>query len=88
MRAVLPEPTGLSLVGLVVSEDGGSLPLSPFLSFFFAKTCARCAMVAAAGEERGVCGKRRGVGAYPPIPTVKARSFQSRPDITGISRCA
>lgn len=26
------------------------------------------------------------VGAYPPIPTVKALSFQSRPAITGISR--
>ena len=32
-----------------------------------------------------VCGRG---GAYPPIPTVKARSLQSRPVTMGISRCA
>lgn len=41
----------------------------------------------AAGEDVCVCERRSMMRAYPPIPTVKARSLQSRPVIIGISRC-
>ena len=53
-----------------------------------------CVQCGAAGEEVCVsvcvvvCLRERYsmIRAYPPIPTVKARSLQSRPDTIGISR--
>ena len=51
-----------------------------------------CVQWAAAREDACVSvgvGVREGYSmmrAYPPIPTVKARSLQSRPDTIGISR--
>lgn len=82
MRAVLPDPTGLQVHCQLAMDDGRKDPFC-FVGGSSGAPSLRCW---GPSSQLSVGGCSEGGLYYPPIPTVNARSLQSRPSIRGISR--